>query len=75
MNDGTPEFVESLVAEDLKVTKAEKVRFYTLAVVTFGTAVPAGQFDPGIMTGSSYEILVKMFVVNFYEKLNIDEGM
>ncbi|KAG6757494.1 hypothetical protein POTOM_037806 [Populus tomentosa] len=30
------------------------VMFYTLAVVTFGTAVPAGQFVPGIMIGSTY---------------------
>ncbi|XP_043691449.1 chloride channel protein CLC-d-like [Telopea speciosissima] len=50
------------------------VMFYTLAVVTFGTAVPAGQFVPGIMIGSTYGRLVGMFVVNFYKKLNIDEG-
>ncbi|GAB2266595.1 hypothetical protein Dimus_001589 [Dionaea muscipula] len=48
--------------------------FYTLAVVTFGTAVPAGQFVPGIMIGSTYGRLVGMFVVNFYKKLNIEEG-
>ena len=36
--------------------------FYTLAVVTFGTAVPAGQFVPGIMIGSTYGRLVGMFV-------------
>ncbi|XP_010255989.1 PREDICTED: chloride channel protein CLC-d isoform X2 [Nelumbo nucifera] len=50
------------------------VMFYTLAVVTFGTAVPAGQFIPGIMIGSTYGRLVGMFVVNFYKKLNIEEG-
>ncbi|GKV42765.1 hypothetical protein SLEP1_g50139 [Rubroshorea leprosula] len=50
------------------------VMFYTLAVVTFGTAVPAGQFVPGIMIGSTYGRLVGMFVVNFYQKLNIEEG-
>ncbi|KAF9607604.1 hypothetical protein IFM89_037532 [Coptis chinensis] len=50
------------------------VMFYTLAVVTFGTAVPAGQFVPGIMIGSTYGRLVGMFVVNFYKKLNIEEG-
>ncbi|KAJ6771563.1 CHLORIDE CHANNEL PROTEIN CLC FAMILY MEMBER [Salix koriyanagi] len=50
------------------------VMFYTLAVVTFGTAVPAGQFVPGIMIGSTYGRLVGMFVVNFYKKLNVEEG-
>ncbi|GFZ08839.1 chloride channel D [Actinidia rufa] len=48
--------------------------FYTLAVVTFGTAVPAGQFVPGIMIGSTYGRLVGMFVVSFYKKLHIEEG-
>jgi chloride channel 7 len=48
--------------------------FYFLAVVTFGTAVPAGQFVPGIMIGSTYGRLVGMFVVKFYKKLNIEEG-
>ncbi|XP_057546207.1 chloride channel protein CLC-d isoform X1 [Amaranthus tricolor] len=50
------------------------IMFYTLAVVTFGTAVPAGQFVPGIMIGSTYGRLVGMFVVNFYKKPNIEEG-
>ncbi|XP_030548161.1 chloride channel protein CLC-d [Rhodamnia argentea] len=50
------------------------VMFYTLAVITFGSAVPAGQFVPGIMIGSTYGRLVGMFVVNFYQKLNIEEG-
>ncbi|KAJ6431399.1 hypothetical protein OIU84_018812 [Salix udensis] len=50
------------------------VMFYTLAVVTFGTAVPAGQFVPGIMIGSTYGRLVGMFVVNFYKNLNVEEG-
>ncbi|CAH9136647.1 unnamed protein product [Cuscuta epithymum] len=50
------------------------VMFYTLAVVTFGTAVPAGQFVPGIMIGSTYGRLVGMFVVRFYRKLDIEEG-
>ncbi|GMH08419.1 hypothetical protein Nepgr_010259 [Nepenthes gracilis] len=50
------------------------VMFYTLAVVTFGTAVPAGQFVPGIMIGSTYGRLVGMFVVKFYKKMNIEEG-
>lgn len=48
--------------------------FYTLAVVTFGTAVPAGQFVPGIMIGSTYGRLVGLFVVKFYRKPNIEEG-
>ncbi|RCV41365.1 hypothetical protein SETIT_9G129800v2 [Setaria italica] len=50
------------------------VMFYSLAVVTFGTAVPAGQFVPGIMIGSTYGRLVGMFVVKHYKKLNIEEG-
>ncbi|KDP40151.1 hypothetical protein JCGZ_02149 [Jatropha curcas] len=50
------------------------VMFYTLAVVTFGTAVPAGQFVPGIMIGSTYGRIVGMFVVKFYNKPNIEEG-
>ncbi|KAL6535313.1 hypothetical protein OROMI_026687 [Orobanche minor] len=50
------------------------VMFYSLAVLTFGTAVPAGQFVPGIMIGSTYGRLVGMFVVSFYQKLNIEEG-
>lgn len=52
------------------------VMFYTLAVVTFGMAVPAGQFVPGIMIGSTYGRLVGIFVVNSYGKgkLNIEEG-
>ena len=51
-----------------------QVMFYSLAVITFGTAVPAGQFVPGIMIGSTYGRLVGMSVVNFYAKLNIEEG-
>ncbi|KAG8373056.1 hypothetical protein BUALT_Bualt12G0131100 [Buddleja alternifolia] len=50
------------------------VMFYSLAVLTFGTAVPAGQFVPGIMIGSTYGRLVGLFVVSFYKKLNIEEG-
>ncbi|KAJ0982306.1 hypothetical protein J5N97_010561 [Dioscorea zingiberensis] len=50
------------------------VMFYSLAVVTFGSAVPAGQFVPGIMIGSTYGRLVGMFVVKFYQKLNVEEG-
>ncbi|KAL8026268.1 hypothetical protein ABFX02_14G016300 [Erythranthe guttata] len=50
------------------------VMFYSLAVITFGTAVPAGQFVPGIMIGSTYGRLVGIFVVRFYKKLNIEEG-
>ncbi|KAB2062014.1 hypothetical protein ES319_A10G125600v1 [Gossypium barbadense] len=48
------------------------VMFYTLAVITFGTAVPAGQFVPGIMIGSTYGRLVGIFTVNHYKKLNIE---
>ncbi|XLR68889.1 hypothetical protein S83_019561, partial [Arachis hypogaea] len=51
------------------------VMFYTLAVLTFGTTMPAGQFVPSIMIGSTYGRLVGMFVVKYYKKLNIEEGM
>ncbi|WCJ23724.1 chloride channel D [Euphorbia peplus] len=50
------------------------IMFYSLAVVTFGTAVPAGQFVPGIMIGSTYGRLVGMLVVKLYNKPNIEEG-
>ncbi|KAG5560132.1 hypothetical protein RHGRI_003429 [Rhododendron griersonianum] len=63
-----------LVSCILILLPASSVMFYTLAVVTFGTAVPAGQFVPGIMIGSTYGRLVGMFVVSFYKKLNIEEG-
>jgi chloride channel 7 len=48
--------------------------FYFLAIITYGTAVPSGQFVPGIMIGSTYGRLVGMFVVNVYKKLNVEEG-
>ncbi|KAH7440920.1 hypothetical protein KP509_03G016200 [Ceratopteris richardii] len=48
--------------------------FFSLAVITFGTAVPAGQFVPGIMIGSTYGRLVGMLVVNVYKNSNVDEG-
>lgn len=51
-----------------------QVMFYSLAVVTFGTSVPAGQFVPGIMIGSTYGRLVGMFAVSYYPTLNIEEG-
>ncbi|XP_078435555.1 chloride channel D isoform X2 [Wolffia australiana] len=50
------------------------VVFYSLAVVTFGTSVPAGQFIPGITIGSTYGRLVGMLVVKIYKKLNVEEG-
>nr|GMD63389.1 chloride channel protein CLC-D [Ipomoea batatas] len=62
-----------LLFVNLKVSVSQ-VMFYTLAVMTFGTAVPAGQFVPGIMIGSTYGRLVGMFVVRFYRKLDIEEG-
>lgn len=48
--------------------------FYSLAVITYGTAVPAGQFVPGIMIGATYGRLVGMLIVNLSQKDNIDEG-
>ncbi|KAJ7546444.1 hypothetical protein O6H91_08G040500 [Diphasiastrum complanatum] len=50
------------------------VMFYLLAVITYGTAVPSGQFVPGIMIGATYGRLVGMLVVSLYKKDNIDEG-
>ncbi|KAH1074047.1 hypothetical protein J1N35_026375 [Gossypium stocksii] len=40
---------------------ALEVMFYTLAIITFGTTVPAGQFVPGIMIGSTYDRLICTF--------------
>ncbi|XP_002974732.2 chloride channel protein CLC-d [Selaginella moellendorffii] len=48
--------------------------FFFLATITYGTAVPAGQFVPGIMIGATYGRLVGMLVVNLYKKDGIDEG-
>lgn len=48
--------------------------FFTLAVVTYGTAVPAGQFVPGIMIGATYGRLVGMLIVTVSKKDSIDEG-
>ncbi|GAQ87178.1 chloride channel protein [Klebsormidium nitens] len=50
------------------------VIFYTLSVVTFGIAVPAGQFVPGIMVGATYGRLVGMLVVHVSTREDIDEG-
>ncbi|CAM6082441.1 unnamed protein product [Calypogeia fissa] len=48
--------------------------FFSLAVVTYGTAVPAGQFVPGIMIGATYGRLVGMLIVTVSKKDSIDEG-
>ncbi|KAJ7552546.1 hypothetical protein O6H91_06G059900 [Diphasiastrum complanatum] len=50
------------------------VMFYLLAVITYGIAVPSGQFVPGIMIGATYGRLVGMLVVSLYKKDDIDEG-
>jgi chloride channel 7 len=50
------------------------VIFYTLSVITFGIAVPAGQFVPGIMVGATYGRLVGMLVVHVSSREDIDEG-
>ncbi|CAI9284573.1 unnamed protein product [Lactuca saligna] len=69
----TPESDQGQIAA--RDTAETSVMFYGLAVVTFGTAVPAGQFVPSIMIGSTYGHLVGMFVVRLYEKVNIEKGM
>eukprot|EP00850_Spirogloea_muscicola_P011972 SM000076S21793 [mRNA] locus=s76:235730:243321:- [translate_table: standard] len=50
------------------------VTFFGLAVITYGTAVPSGQFVPGIMIGSTYGRLVGMVIVRLYSKDTIEEG-
>ncbi|XP_024361602.1 chloride channel protein CLC-d [Physcomitrium patens] len=50
------------------------VMFFSLAVLTFGTAVPSGQFVPGIMIGATYGRLVGILVVNASRKNSVDEG-
>lgn len=48
--------------------------FFSLAVLTYGTAVPSGQFVPGIMIGATYGRLVGILVVNASSKDSVDEG-
>lgn len=48
--------------------------FFTLAVLTYGLAVPAGQFVPGIMIGATYGRIVGILMVKMYGKDEIDEG-
>ncbi|KAG0554790.1 hypothetical protein KC19_12G119300 [Ceratodon purpureus] len=50
------------------------VMFFSLAVLTYGTAVPSGQFVPGIMIGATYGRLVGILVVNSSSKDSVDEG-
>ncbi|XP_024363094.1 chloride channel protein CLC-d isoform X2 [Physcomitrium patens] len=50
------------------------VMFFVLAVLTYGTAVPSGQFVPGIMIGATYGRLVGILVVNASSKDSVDEG-
>jgi len=51
-----------------------QVMFFSLAVLTYGTAVPSGQFVPGIMIGATYGRLVGILVVNASSKDSVDEG-
>ncbi|CAI9271260.1 unnamed protein product [Lactuca saligna] len=48
---------------------------YGLAVVTFGTAVPAGQFVPGIMIGSTYGHLVGRHSLSDFVKPVSSKGL
>ncbi|CAI5980177.1 unnamed protein product, partial [Closterium sp. NIES-64] len=48
--------------------------FFCLAVLTYGIAVPSGQFVPGIMIGATYGRLVGMLMVHMYGQDNTDEG-
>jgi chloride channel 7 len=50
------------------------VTFFLLALVTYGTAVPSGQFVPGIMIGATYGRLVGILVVNASNRDSVDEG-
>jgi H+/Cl- antiporter ClcA len=51
-----------------------QVTFFLLALVTYGTAVPSGQFVPGIMIGATYGRLVGILVVNASNRDSVDEG-
>lgn len=51
-----------------------QMMFFSLAVLTYGTAVPSGQFVPGIMIGATYGRLVGILVVNASSKDSVDEG-
>eukprot|EP00899_Mesostigma_viride_P022719 jgi/Mesvir1/3631/Mv04366-RA.3 len=50
------------------------VIYFILAVITSGTAVPAGLFVPSILFGAAYGRLVGMLVVTMYSKEEVDEG-
>eukprot|EP00271_Cylindrocystis_brebissonii_P004752 TRINITY_DN16591_c0_g1_i1.p1 TRINITY_DN16591_c0_g1~~TRINITY_DN16591_c0_g1_i1.p1 ORF type:complete len:534 (+),score=97.56 TRINITY_DN16591_c0_g1_i1:171-1604(+) len=50
------------------------VIFFALAVLTYGLAVPAGQFVPGIMIGATYGRIVGILLVKMYGRADIDEG-
>ncbi|CAI9293893.1 unnamed protein product [Lactuca saligna] len=51
------------------------VMFYGLAVVTFRIAVPAGQFVPGIMIGSTYGHLVGRHSLSDFVKPVSSKGL
>jgi chloride channel 7 len=46
-----------------------QMMFFSLAVLTYGTAVLLGQFVPGIMIGATYGRLIGILVVNASSKL------
>ncbi|KIY93570.1 Chloride channel protein CLC-d [Monoraphidium neglectum] len=48
--------------------------FFTLALVTYGVAIPTGLFVPGILLGASYGRLVGVFVADMHPRQTIDEG-
>jgi hypothetical protein len=47
--------------------------FFTLALVTYGVAIPTGLFVPGILLGASYGRLVGVFVADMHPRQTIDE--
>ena len=51
-----------------------QVSFFGLAVVTYGTVVPAGQFVPGIMIGATYGRLVGILMAQLGAGEQTDEG-
>lgn len=48
--------------------------FYTLAVLTYGIAIPTGLFVPSILCGAAYGRLVGVFVADMHPAHGIDEG-
>ncbi|XP_024366703.1 putative chloride channel-like protein CLC-g [Physcomitrium patens] len=48
---------------------------YSLALLTYGTAVPSGLFVPAILCGATYGRIVGMIMGSFYVNGHMDEGV